>query len=320
MSYINFEGGKIFFYDAEDKKIFLLDAVTSAENHSKFHSHQFLSRGGGMGFPLSEEINKHLNKIFDGSIESITSAIIFLRITAELLHKMQVQKVLSVGEWSEINSALARFLPQFNAENILYSFAKSTPLEKFDNTKFIFADEIEILLAENKFSTVILSRPLLQVEMFLSVKDFGKLFFAANRSGVPPIIQDNARLYNFEGGYTLFEMTITPELKNFLRSQTPQGQLAQKKFAVKQVVEKFPAVLDKTTSLSGNEKNFVLDRYIAELGTAEKVLNEIFIHLHSDTIKQNFNMLKEFLIDYRLFGGDEEKIFAQYDKVVRDKW
>lgn len=273
-----------------------------------------------MGFPLSEEINKHLNKIFDGSIESITSAIIFLRITAELLRKMQVQKVLSVGEWSEINSALARFLPQFNAENILYSFAKSTPLEKFDNTKFIFADELEILLAENKFSTVILSRPLLQVEMFLSVKDFGKLFFAANRSGVPPIIQDNARLYNFEGGYTLFEMTITPELKNFLRSQTPQGQLAQKKFSVKQVVEKFPAVLDKATSLSGNEKKFVLDQYIAELGTAEKVLNEIFIHLHSDTIKQNFNMLKEFLIDYRLFGGGEEKIFAQYDKVVSDKW
>ena len=244
--------------------------------------------------------------------------VIFLRITAELLRKMQVQKVLCVGEWSELNSALARFLPQFNAENILYSFAKSTPLEKFDNTKFIFADETEILLPENKFSTIILSRPLLQVEMFLSVQNFGKLFFAANRSGVPPIIQENSQLYNFEGDYAVFEVTVTQELKNFLRTLTPQGQLAQKKTSIAETVKKFPALVKDFDTLTMQEKISVLDKYISELAEAEKVLNEIFINLHSDTVKQNFNMLKEFLIDFRLFKNDGARAVKQHKILVED--
>ena len=318
MSYINFEGGKFFFYDAADKKILLADVVTSAENRSKFHSHQFISARGDVYYPLLEEIYKHLNKIFDGSNDSMIRLLIFLRLTAELLRKQQIQKVLCVGEWSELNSSLARFLPQFNAENFLYNFAKSKPIEKFNNVKFIFADEDDCLLVENKFSTIILSQPLLQIEMFFSVKDFGKIFFAANKSGVPPVILQSSKVYDLTEYFSVFELTITPELKNFLRPSTLSGLLSQKKFSIRQVVEKFPEVIDKVTSLSGNEKKYVLDQYISELGKVEKVLNEIFINLHSDTVKHNFNVLKEFLIDYRLFGGGEEKIFAKYNILTED--
>ena len=45
----------------------------------------------------------------------------------------------------------------------------------------------------------------------------------------------------------------------------------------------------------------MLDEYISELVLAEKLLNEIFPEIHSDTLKLNLNMFKEFLIDLRLY-------------------
>ena len=317
MSYIVFEGGKILFHDANDKKIFLADILTSTENHSRLHSHQFLA-AGGIGYPLAEEINKHIKNIYHQTPQSMADVIIFLRIVAEILRKEQPLKILRVGEWSELNSALARFLPTANPENILYSFAKSKPLEQFDKVQFIFAEETEVLLPENKFSAIILDKPLLLMELLLAAKDFGKVFFTASRQTIPQFILDNSSFYDLTENLSLFEFTISPELKNFLRQQTQSGQLAQKKISIKQTVQKFFAVLDKATSLSGREKKFVLDQYISELAAQEKVLNEIFPNLHSDSVKQNFNMLKEFLIDYRLFGQGEDKIFSQHKVLSED--
>ena len=168
-------------------------------------------------------------ELFNGSAKSMVKLLIFLRLTAELLRKQQIQRVLSVGEWNELNSALARFLPQFNAENFLYNFAKSKPIEKFDNTKFIFADEEEILFAENKFSTIILSQPLLSPEIFLAVKDFGKLFFAATKNSCPDFLKNSSQIFEIENNFAVFEVTVTPELKNIFILGTAEGQLAQKK-------------------------------------------------------------------------------------------
>ena len=70
--------------------------------------------------------------------------------------------------------------------------------------------------------------------------------------------------------------------------------------------------------MTTQEKISALDKYIAELATAEKVLNEIFINLHSDTVKQNFNMLKEFLIDFRLFKNGGQRAVQQHNILVED--
>ena len=51
----------------------------------------------------------------------------------------------------------------------------------------------------------------------------------------------------------------------------------------------------------------------AEIIRAEKILNEIFLDLHSDTIKLNFNMIKEFLIDFRLYDDWQLKSRAAAD-------
>lgn len=72
-------------------------------------------------------------------------------------------------------------------------------------------------------------------------------------------------------------------------------------------------VFERFNELSPQDKNRCLDDYIAELTRTEKILNEIFPQLHSDTIKLNFNMFKEFLIDVRLYIDLQLQIRAVED-------
>ena len=317
LSYINFEDGKLFFCDETEKKIFLADIKTSAENKSRLHSHQ-ISKGGGIGFPLSEKLKKVLENFEDGNAASFAKAIIFLRITAELLRKERVFKILSFGEWTKLNSSLAEFLPQFNEKNFFYSFSKTKPLEIFPNAKFFFAEDEEIFLPENKFDAIILDRPLLENEFLLAAKDFGKIFFTATNNSLPEIFQKNLQIFELVEGFYLFELTATPELKKFLHSQTFEGQLAARKNFIQATVKKLPAIFEKISSLSVDEKNLLLDNFISEISAAEIILSDIFKYLYSDSAKQNLNLLKEFLIDYRLNFRDEEKIFAQYKIFIED--
>lgn len=57
---------------------------------------------------------------------------------------------------------------------------------------------------------------------------------------------------------------------------------------------------------------------IAEVVRAENLLAEIFPELYSDTIKFNFNLLKEFLIDLRLGNGAIVRVNRQYEILAKD--
>ena len=83
--------------------------------------------------------------------------------------------------------------------------------------------------------------------------------------------------------------------------------------------DKLPDFLRPTT-----EKTLLPDKYIAELTHAEKVLAEIFPSLRSDTVKFNFNMFKEFLLDVRFVpDANTQKISStravrQHEILTRD--
>ena len=108
-------------------------------------------------------------------------------------------------------------------------------------------------------------------------------------------------------------MEISPNLKQELRRHSAQGQLELKKLQIKEVVAAILQVAEKFNALPPQERNACLDEYIAKVSRAEKILNEIFPDVHSDTIKQNFNMFKEFLIDVRLYDDWQLKKIAVED-------
>lgn len=118
---------------------------------------------------------------------------------------------------------------------------------------------------------------------------------------MPDYLTPTAQTFDLDKNLSVIEIELSPTLKRELLRLTPQGQLEDKKNQIKQTVYRVQEVAKKFNALPPQDKNRCLDEYIAELTRTEKILNEIFPQLHSDTIKLNFNTFKEFLIDLRLY-------------------
>ena len=109
------------------------------------------------------------------------------------------------------------------------------------------------------------------------------------------------RTFYLTEDFLIVELELSPTLKRELRRRSPQNQLDAKKNQIRQTLYKLNSVAQKFGTLPPQARKNLLDEYISELVLAEKILNEIFPEIHSDTLKLNLNMFKEFLIDLRLY-------------------
>lgn len=169
-------------------------------------------------------------------------------------------------------------------------------------------------MPKDKFDTIIFPEfALPPIEILLAAKDYGKIYFAAPKSSLVEPFKTSAQTFDLEENFSVVELEISPRLKQELKRRTPQAQLDAKKFQVAQTALKLAEVAKKFNTLPPQEQNRCLDDYIAEVVRAEKILNEIFPALHSDTIKLNFNVFKEFLIDLRIYEKPALKQLAVAD-------
>lgn len=304
MSYLTFNSGEIILHDAANQPRSLVEFGNSAANRSDLAQSD-----------LVNEVNGTLQKLFDKTPAGAVNSIIYLRLVAELIRKPQKHDVLHVGQWSPLDDTLAVTLPKFNAQNRLWYYSPVRPVGKFANVNFIFAEaQGEYFTPENKFGSVIFSEQTLPpLELLFAARDYGKVFFAVPKSSLPDFWTNAAQTFDLEQNISVVELELSPMFKQELRRRSPQGQLDDKKAQIKQTVLKVHEVAKNFNSLPPQEKNTCLDEYIAEVTRAEKILNEIFIEVHSDTIKLNFNMFKEFLIDFRLYDDWQLKSRAAED-------
>lgn len=283
MSKINYTNGQFFFLD-NDQSEMILDVRTPLANRSRIHSHKFTTEGTTT-YPLAMIIHQAVKKIFKATPESMAELMIYLRIVARLLRKAQIHSILHVGERSPLDEELAEILPQFNPAN-----------------KILVINTAETyLLPANKFDTII-APPSPPDDILLAVKDFGKVYFIT--SDVEEILKPSTKIFPLTKSLALFEAEISPLLRQEIYGRSPQGQFDKKFSAIKQVVDKLPEVFKNKSGL---------DEYIAEVVRAEKLLTEIFPELHSDTIKFNFNLFKESLIDLRLGNGSLSRVLRQHE-------
>jgi len=304
MSYLNFNNGEIILYDAANQPRGLVKFGIFAANQSDL-----------LQSDLVNEVNGNLQKLFDKTPAGAVNSIIYLRLIAELMRKPQRHDVLHVGQWSLLDDILAVTLPKFNAQNFLWYYSPVRPVGKFANVNFIFSEAHgEYFTPENKFGSVIFSEQTLPpIEVLLAARDYGKVFFVAPKSSLPDFWTNAAQTFDLEQNFSVVELELSPTFKQELRRRSPQGQIDDKKAQIKQTVLKVHEGAKKFNTLSPQERNACLDEYIAEVTRAEKLLNEIFIAVHSDTIKLNFNVFKEFLIDFRLYDDWQLKSRAAED-------
>ena len=296
----------------------LVDIRTPSENRSRVHSHQFKEKGG-VEFPLTEIVKEATKNIFKKTPESLAHVVTYFRIVARLLKKPQIHSMLCIGNWSPLDESLAEILPQFNPVNKFYCLSEMRPLGKFPSVNFIFAEGGEFPLPENKFDTIILSeRQIPSLEMLLAVKDYGKIYFTALNSSIEESLQSLSKIFPLTAELSLLELEILPHFRQEIKRHTPAGILENKKSEIIQVVSTLPDVIEKFRTLPRKKRTAVLDDYLDEFSRAEKILAEIFPELHSDTIKFNFNVMKETLIDLRLDNGSLSRVDRQYEILTKD--
>lgn len=295
MSNVKYSRGKFFLTD-DERNFLLLDVRTPVVNRSRIHSHQFAqNEKGKVVFPLEQIVSTSAKKIFQSSLVSMAEVVIYMRIVARLLRKPQIHSVLKIGQTSPLDEALTETLSQFN------------PANKF----FKPAQVDENFLPEEKFDTLIfLEQRAPSLNVLFALKDFGCVYFVAPIQSLQGFLRDRVKIFPLSNQAALFELEISPPIRRELRLHTPQGQFDEKFSAVNQIIDKLPDVMKKFNVASRKKKNPCLDEYIAEIIHAEKVLAEIFPMLHSDTIKFNFNLLKESLIDMRLADDKQKKFFV----------
>lgn len=312
MSYIQFENGRNYFFDRENKRNFLVDLVKSDVNRTAIHSHQFTDNFG-VYYPLFEMVQKNVEKLNDGSLRSIVSGVIYFRIIDRLLKKPQIHKLLHVGEWTIFDEILHDILPRFNDENKIYCLSSKRPLEKFNNARFIFVEDEKYFLPENKFATVIFSEmkeP--PPEIILSAKDSGNIYFVCETNQVSAEIKSHSKIYEFEGNIGLFELKTSREFKRKIFYKTEAGEVYNKKLKIWNLIKSIPAEVKKINSLRNEEQTAAVDELYEKIANSEKTLAEIFPYLVSEDAKYNLNMLKEFLADFRLRArSDLQEISAK---------
>lgn len=306
MTQITFNDGEFILHNASKKTCSLVNIGNPAANRSDLLQND-----------LIVEVNDTFQRLFDQTPAGAVNAIIYLRLVNGLMRKVQICNVLHVGSWSPLDGALTNTLPKFNAKNFLWSYVPVRPVGQFANVNFIFVKVHgggEIIVPENKFDAVIFSEQTLPpTELLLASKDGGKIFFVASKESLPDFWTTAAQTFDLEQNFSVVELELSPSLKDELRRRSPQGQLDDKKSQIRQTVLKVRDVMKKINTLPPQEQNACLDEHIAEVARAEKVLNEIFLELRSDTIKLNLNMLKEFLIDFRLYDDEQMKSRAAED-------
>ncbi|MCR5833699.1 MAG: hypothetical protein K6G55_03515 [Selenomonadaceae bacterium] len=311
MNNIKYQNGIFFLAEGNQYKS-LLNVRLPIANKSCVSSHQF-SEKSGVIYPLEKMTTDALKKIFQNTVTSFAEMIAYSRIVARLLTKPQIHSVLQIGNWSAFGECLSAILPHFNPQNKFCCMTSLRPVGKIPTVNFIFNEGSDYLLPENKFDSVVFTEKVLPPpEVFLSVKDYGRIYFIAEESTPIDEIKSNAIIYNVENDTALVETEMTPQLREKFYLRTPQGQLNEKISAIRQLVNQVPIILRQYKSSTGKNKKSLLDKYIAELIRAEKVLAEIFPMLRDADIKFNFNLLKEFLIDLRLDNGSPAQIESRY--------
>ncbi len=304
MSYLTFDNNGVIFHDAADKPQRLIDFLNTAENRSDLAQAD-----------LVNGVQSDMKRLFDNTAEGMIRLIIFLRIAARLIRKPQKHQVLHAGQWSTLDEVLASFLPKFNAQNYLWSYSPTRPVGKFSHVNFVFAEvDGGDYIPNDAFASIICSEQKLpSTEMFLAAENFGMVYFLAPKPSLPDYLKPHVRTFDPDKNFSIVEAEVSPTLKQELIRRSPRGQLEDKKNSIRRTISKVQEVAKKFNELPPQDRNRHLDEYIAELTRAERLLNEIYPQLHSDTIKVNFNMFKEFLIDFRLYEDWQLKKHAAED-------
>ncbi len=314
------ENGKFIFAEDDGVKHFLTDnllVTTSDYSAISFRPFQI----GGKNFFLLAEISKAVREINDESPMAMFRIITFLSVINELTQKPKIYKFLQIGTPSKFTSHLAYILKVFDVRSQLYCLTDNKTEEEFQHVSFMSMNINDLNLPNSKFDAVFFdnvnigSLENIPREIYLSLKNFGKIFFIAHPNSIPQPFVKVSKEFKVTQNYSLMSFTLRANLKANIFAQSDNENLNRKKNQIVRSIKELSKIIYKLEFMADDERKNTLDGIISSIAQSEKIFNEIYAELNSRYTKTYFNELKEALIDYRL-TDDENFKSVFYDKIL----
>ena len=321
LSAISQEDDVFIFKDFNGEKQPIINTFDSSLNHSKVPTFE-KDENDQEKFSFNEDVLRCLRLISKGTSISMVRNIVFLSVLNDLIQKPRNYQFLQIGDWSIFSDCLAEMLEKFNEKNHFYCLTDRGISTSKSNVSFLTTKPGEFILPSSRFSAVFIDDAyienfaMISIDIFMSLKDYGKLFFLTNSNTMPPSLLSKSKKFLFDENSSLISLNVTSEFKKALYQQTPQYKIRQRKQSIIKNMNEVSIIIKSLQSLPKNGSIEILDYAISLLCKCEKIVNKIYIELNSMYIKTYFNELKESLIDYRLQINSNLKQI-HYEKVQK---
>ncbi len=319
MSGMILNGLRFFFEDARGNHILLADAGDYAANESKALLHYIDDDYVWVMRDNLKNIMEYIerDKANGGAIRA-ASGILAVR---ELWGKYRPRRILWMGASNRAMIGVAKMLPVFHDDNLMYAVAPDLPDDIEKNIVPIRAVCSSLPLPEDYFDVVIVDAvdvtPDRMAQLLFALRAGGLFIQVLPAGKVLPCTIPNADSFSDDEGNTLLRARMSRELTAVFREGTMKGRLNRQKRLVSYILDELG---DSLGSILASDDDLRLEAAITQAALAEENILPIYEELVSEDIKYLANRFKESLIEFRLHRSEKKRacVFEEYLALRRE--
>lgn len=319
MSGMVLEGMQFFFGDARRGRVLLADAGDFAANRSRALLHYIDDDCVWVMRDNLKNITEYILRD-TASGTSLRAAMAVLAVRA-LWGKHRPRRILWTGTVGRAAIAVAKMMPIFHDENLLYAVSPDLPEPLEKNIVPIRAAHASLPLPEDYFDVAVVDAggiaPDRLAQILLSLRAGGLLLLLLPTGTGLSAAMPGAEFLADDDGNTLVQVRGTRALAAMFREGTARGRIERQKRLIAYILDEIGDTLGAVLT-DGNGGR--LDAVIAQAALAEETILPVYEELAGDDLKYLANRFKEALIEFRLHGGEERKaqVLESYLALRRD--
>ena len=319
MSGIILDGLRFFFEDVGGNHILLADAGDYAANESKALLHYIDDDYVWVMRDNLKNITEYIER--DEANGGALRAALSVLAVRELWGKYRPRRILWMGASGRAMIGVAKMLPVFHDENLIYAVAHDLPDDIEENVVPIRTVCASLPLPEEYFDIVVVDSvnvtPDRMAQLLLSLR-VGGVFIQYLPAGKEiPCTIPNADSFSDDEGNSLLRMRMSRALAAIFREGTMRGRLDRQKRLVSYILDELG---DSLGSILASDDDMRLDAALTQAALAEENIIPIYEELVSEDIKYLANRFKESLIEFRLHRSEKTRarVFEEYLALRRE--
>ena len=319
MSGMILDGLRFSFEDAQGNLILLANAGDYAANESKALLHYIDDDYVWVMRDNLKNITEYIER--EGANGGALHAALAVLSVREFWGKSRPRRILWMGAFHRATIGVAKMLPVFHDENMIYVVSPDLPDDIEKNVVPIRAACESLPLPEDYFDVVVVDTvdvtPDRMAQLLLSLRVGGVFIQFLPTGKESSCTIPNADSFYDDEGNTLLRVRMSREMTSVFREGTMKGRLDRQKRLVSYILDELG---DALGSIMVSDDDMRLDAAVTQATLAEENILPIYEELVSEDIKYFANRFKESLIEFRLHRSEKTRarVFEEYLALRRE--